>query len=171
MSNALSWEAIAQQYLPDIRAYVKYLGCHGACEDDVVQDILIRLNTLLQQGRLTGDLMSMHGIIREVCRTFVKNALRKSSRLAQVGATTHDGELNPAVEDEEQDLDQTRSNVEVMRELVDKLPEQQKEVVSMRVKGLTLLEVSAVLGISKNAVAKRERTAIRSMRNKALATA
>lgn len=166
MTQAYTWADIAEHYTPLIRAYVKNKSNAPrirAYQDDIVQEVLIRLKKLHDAGRLDPDLKKLNGIVIEVCKSKISSQYRTLKRRARLGEsweTNDEPWTEVSVEDQEQDLDQSPSDSEIIAKLCENLPEEYKQVIAMRAEGMTMDCVAGHLGITKNAVNKRQRRAV-----------
>ncbi|MGN6134702.1 MAG: sigma-70 family RNA polymerase sigma factor [Aureliella sp.] len=165
MSAGYTWDDIAEKYATHIRAYVHKFTRLGAYKDDVVQDTLIRLKVLLDQGRLPGNIDELSGLCIDIARTYSLNQIRKMERLNRVGSTTDDGVVpDQLVEDQERNLDHNKTDAQILDDLIGNLPTNIGQVLQLRRDGLTMTAIASRLGCTKNAVAKRERKGIQLMR-------
>lgn len=165
-TQSYTWADIAEHYTPLIRAYVKNKSNAPrirAYQDDIVQEVLIRLNKLHQSGRLDPDLKKLNGIVIEVCKSKISSQYRTLKRRVRLGESWENNDepwTEVSVDDQQQDLDQSPSDSEIIAKMCENLPEQYRKVIAMRADGMTMECVAGHLGITKNAVNKRQRKAV-----------
>jgi RNA polymerase sigma-70 factor (ECF subfamily) len=147
-----------------IRAVHALMGSGHADADDAVQQSLIALVQALPGFR--GECSPAHYASRIVARTVV--------------ATRHKAALRSARRDDETDVDAMQSQAQsqhegvlserrrqVVRELLDQLPEEQAETFALRVAmGFSLPEVAAATGAPLNTVRSRIRLAKEALRRR-----
>lgn len=168
--SKFSWDDIVQHYTPNVRAYVSSrtnVPHLRAYADDICQEVMLRLNRMLQDGQLADDIDALNGIVISVCKSKIRHQIAELDRKSKIGATAESDDISRsglAITDKEQDLDQPLSSREIILQMAGKLPSKYREVIEHRLDDKTLQSTAESLGITKNAVAKREKIAIQMMR-------
>ncbi|MBN2193755.1 MAG: sigma-70 family RNA polymerase sigma factor [Polyangiaceae bacterium] len=165
--RARAGETAAQRTLlnaagaPMLRAVRGVLGAASGEVDDVLQEAYVALLAALPRFR--GECTTLHF----ACRVAVLTAMnaRRRRRFAPLpdadGVLEGDGAPNPA---EVVDQDRLR---QILRQLIDELPETQAEVlVEHVILGHTTEETATLLGVPLNTVRSRLRRALAALRDR-----
>lgn len=124
--------------------------CTGGAEaaDDVTQEVCLAVVNVLPRYQENGAPFA--ALVFRIAKNKIVDARRRSARSpVHVGDELPD-QSEPALGPEQQTI--ARSDVEVVRSLLDQLPVRTARVVWLRAQGLGASEVGAVVGLTANAV-------------------
>jgi RNA polymerase sigma factor (sigma-70 family) len=141
------------------QAYV--LWRHAANAEDLTQDVLEKLNARAIAGslRVTG---SVEAFLRKAATNLFIDQHRRR-RCLTIGLEESDLPADAAPKPDQ--LVIAAEDAQMLHDAIEKLPESQRLVVELRLKGLSLNEIAEVLRESKSTVQSRQGAAFREMRN------
>ncbi len=140
--------ALFDECAPQLRRYVGSFGLAADAADDVVQDVFLALFRHVAQGR------PRHNLRGWVFRVAHNLALKQRSRDRLRGATPVDTtaeRLDPDGDPEAQLAERQRQRR--LRQVLDALPERDRQCVLLRAEGLRYREIARVVGVSLGTVA------------------
>lgn len=149
-----AFEHLAEVHRPEaLRLALALLGDAEAAED-IAQELLIRLSVALPGFRGDSELKTwVYRVTLNLCRDHMRRARRRPQGVpleesgAQAALTTHPSH--------ERSLDAQRA-ISAVREAIDRLPTEQREVVSMRyITDLPYKEIARITGTPIGTVASR----------------
>lgn len=156
-----------QQFL---YSYILYTVRDDDLADDIFQDTFIRAITTIQQGRYI-ESGKFKAWITRIAHNLMIDYFRQKKSENTVSNDEYEVDLlnNPSLCEETVEVQMARTQVlSDVRRLVDRLPENQKEVVEMRYyKDLSFKEIADLTGVSINTALGRMRYAILNMRKMA----
>ena len=163
-------EAVSQlleRHTRRVRNYVRMLVKDNDVADDLTQEVLIKVVKVLDEGRYTDKGRFLPWVLR-IAHNRVLDYFRAQKQVKAVNESSVGfdilGSKNLAVPSIEEDIiDEQRA--EEVRALIEKLPEEQREVVKMRYyDGLSFKEIAEHTGVSNNTALGRMRYALINMR-------
>ena len=163
-------EAVSQlleRHTRRVRDYVRMLVKNNDVADDLTQEVLIKVVKVLDEGRYTDKGRFLPWVLR-IAHNRVLDYFRaqKSVKIVSESNTGYDilGNKNlaePSIEDKLV----SEQQAEDVRQLIELLPEEQREVVKMRYyEGLSFKEIAEHTGVSINTALGRMRYALINMR-------
>lgn len=156
-----------QQYL---FTYIMYTVRDNGLADDIFQDTFIKAIMTIQQGKYT-ESGRFKAWITRIAHNLMIDYFRQRKSENTVSNDDYEVDLlnNPKLCEETVEVRIARTQVlSDVRKLVDRLPENQKEVVEMRYyKELSFKEIADMTGVSINTALGRMRYAILNMRKMA----
>ena len=163
-------EAVSQlleRHTRRVRDYVRMLVKNNDVADDLTQEVLIKVVKVLDEGRYTDKGRFLPWVLR-IAHNRVLDYFRaqKSVKIVSESNTGYDilGNKNlaePSIEDKLV----SEQQAEDVRQLIELLPEEQREVVKMRYyEGLSFKEIAEYTGVSINTALGRMRYALINMR-------
>lgn len=163
-------EAVSQlleRHARRVRDYVRMLVKDNEVADDLTQEVLIKVVKVLDEGRYTDKgrflpwvLRIAHNKVLDYFRAQkqVKTVSESSSGFDILGSTNF---AEPSIEDKLV----SEQQAEEVRQLIECLPAEQREVVKMRYyEGLSFKEIAEHTGVSINTALGRMRYALINMR-------
>ena len=163
-------EAISQlleRHTPRIRRYIQLMVRDNDSAEDILQDVLIRVVRMVDEGRYRDNGRFLSWLMRiahnMTIDTFRSSKYKMETNEANAGydIMSLQREMQPAVE-EEMVRDEIATQV---RQLIDKLPEEQSEVVRLRYfSNLSFAEIAEQTDVSINTALGRMRYALINMR-------
>ena len=163
-------EAVSQlleRHTRRVRDYVRMLVKDNDVADDLTQEVLIKVVKVLDEGRYTDKGRFLPWVLR-IAHNRVLDYFRAQKQVKAVNESSVGfdilGSKNLAVPSIEEDIiDEQRA--EEVRALIEKLPEEQREVVKMRYyDGLSFKEIAEHTGVSINTALGRMRYALINLR-------
>jgi RNA polymerase sigma factor (sigma-70 family) len=162
--DAAATTKLLQHLAPSVQRVVRgVMGSQSADLDDVMQQSLIALIHALPAFR--GECEPAGYACRIALRTALAVRKRNHGQRAMRDSST-DAELVPAVPCANEDI-ASRQRTELLRALLDEIPEEQAEALTMRsVLGWSLDEIASASGAPVNTVRSRLRLAKEALREK-----
>ena len=163
-------EAVSQlleRHTRRVRDYVRMLVKDNDVADDLTQEVLIKVVKVLDEGRYTDKGRFLPWVLR-IAHNRVLDYFRAQKQVKAVSESSVGfdilGSKDLAVPSIEEDIiDEQRA--EEVRALIEKLPEEQREVVKMRYyDGLSFKEIAEHTGVSINTALGRMRYALINLR-------
>ena len=163
-------EAVSQllgRHTRRVRDYVRMLVKDNDVADDLTQEVLIKVVKVLDEGRYTDKGRFLPWVLR-IAHNRVLDYFRAQKQVKAVSESSAGfdilGSKDLAVPSIEEDIiDEQRA--EEVRALIEKLPEEQREVVKMRYyDGLSFKEIAEHTGVSINTALGRMRYALINLR-------
>ena len=163
-------EAVSQlleRHTRRVRDYVRMLVKDNDVADDLTQEVLIKVVKVLDEGRYTDKGRFLPWVLR-IAHNRVLDYFRAQKQVKAVNESSAGfdilGSKDLAVPSIEEDIiDEQRA--EEVRALIEKLPEEQREVVKMRYyDGLSFKEIAEHTGVSINTALGRMRYALINLR-------
>lgn len=163
-------EAVSQlleRHTRRVRDYVRMMVKDNDVADDLTQEVLIKVVKVLDEGRYTDKGRFLPWVMR-IARNRVLDYFRgqKSSKTVNESNSSYDilGNTNLA-EGSIEDRLISEQQAEEVRQLIEQLPAEQREVVKMRYyEGLSFKEIAEHTGVSINTALGRMRYALINMR-------
>ena len=163
-------EAVSQlleRHTRRVRDYVRMMVKDNDVADDLLQEVLIKVVKVLDEGRYTDKGRFLPWVLR-IARNRVLDYFRAQKQVKSVSESSVGFDIlgnknfaEPSIE-ESIILDQ---QAEEIRALVEELPDEQREVVKMRYyEGLSFKDIAEQTGVSINTALGRMRYALINMR-------
>ncbi|MFI3299301.1 MAG: sigma-70 family RNA polymerase sigma factor [Rikenellaceae bacterium] len=161
-------EQIIELHRPAVFNYVQSKVRNGAVADDITQDTFIKVIDSIKRGKYSEDGKFLSWVLR-ISHNMVIDYYRAGKRRKEVGAEDRTMEIlfsrgGEYATNAERDiiLEETGSQ---LKQLVDTLPEEQREVVMMRhFMNLSFKEIADQTGVSINTALGRMRYALINLR-------
>lgn len=150
------WESWLDEHGPALILFARQWTYCQADAEDVVQDAFVRF--WQQRGRARDELPYLFSCVRTSALNRRREAARRSRREAAAGASG-------ATESWFEDPLENRQRQELIETALKSLPDEQREVVVLKIWGnLTLQAIGEVLSISPDTAASRFRYALQAFR-------
>ena len=135
----MDFHALFERYAPHVRRFALFLCGDHALADDITSETFIR--AWVTQNKIMQD--SVKAYLFTIARNLYRDALRGSKRSAPLGDVSAD--LRPSVQHEME----MKSELHVVMEAIQKLPEADRAALLMRAQdGMSYEEISQVLGLA-----------------------
>ncbi len=168
--NNAAFDELLGRHQQFLYSYILYTVRDDGLADDIFQDTFIRAITTIQQGKYT-ESGKFKAWITRIAHNLMIDYFRQKKSENTVSNDEYEVDLlnNPSLCEETVEVQMARTQVlSDVRRLVDRLPENQKEVVEMRYyKDLSFKEIADITGVSINTALGRMRYAIINMRKMA----
>lgn len=154
-----AWRAIYDDLAPVLRGY---LVRHGARDvDDLVGDVFLTVVRTLD--RFDGDEDGFRSWVFTIAHNRLTDERRRHGRRRTEPAETTELEPRlPTSEDAAVEAVEARTTEELVA-LLDVLTDDQREVLSLRLAGLTIAEVAGIVGRTENATKALQRRGLRAL--------
>ena len=163
-------EAVSQlleRHARRVRDYVRMLVKDNDVADDLTQEVLIKVVKVLNEGRYTDKGRFQPWLLR-IARNKVLDYFRAQKQVKTVSESSAGFDIlgsknfaEPSIEDRLI----SEQQAEEVRQLIEQLPAEQREVVKMRYyEGLSFKEIAEHTGVSINTALGRMRYALINMR-------
>ena len=163
-------EAVSQlleRHARRVRDYVRMLVKDNDVADDLTQEVLIKVVKVLDEGRYTDKGRFQPWLLR-IARNKVLDYFRAQKQVKTVSESSAGFDIlgsknfaEPSIEDRLI----SEQQAEEVRQLIEQLPAEQREVVKMRYyEGLSFKEIAEHTGVSINTALGRMRYALINMR-------
>ncbi len=163
-------EAVSQlleRHARRVRDYVRMLVKDNDVADDLTQEVLIKVVKVLDEGRYTDKGRFQPWLLR-IARNRVLDYFRAQKQVKTVSESSAGFDIlgsknfaEPSIEDRLV----SEQQAEEVRQLIEQLPAEQREVVKMRYyEGLSFKEIAEHTGVSINTALGRMRYALINMR-------
>src|SRR5690554_2573948 len=166
----LAFDELLRRHQQFIYSYILYTVRDNGLADDLFQDTFIKAITTLQQGKYR-ESGKFKAWITRIAHNLMIDYFRQKKSENTISNEDYEVDLfnNPRLCEETVEVRIARTQVlSDVRKLVDRLPENQKEVVEMRYyRELSFKEIADMTGVSINTALGRMRYAILNMRKMA----
>ena len=163
-------EAVSQlleRHTRRVRDYVRMLVKDNDVADDLTQEVLIKVVKVLDEGRYTDKGRFLPWVLR-IAHNRVLDHFRANKQVKTVNESSAGFDIlgsknlaEPSIEDQLV----SEQQAEEVRQLIEQLPAEQREVVKMRYyEGLSFKEIAEHTGVSINTALGRMRYALINMR-------
>lgn len=153
--TVFDWKKCYDQISPNLVLYARQLTPSPADAEDVVQMAFVRWWRRFPDGD-TENIPLLYAAVRTIALDLRRSDTRRAKREAGAEIALPNGDapmFDPAPEKKEA--------AEIVTQALSKLPEDQREVVTLKLwGGLTFQEIATAMGISINTVAGRYRYAL-----------
>ena len=147
--------------------YVRMMVKDNDVADDLTQEVLIKVVKVLDEGRYTDKGRFLPWVLR-IAHNRVLDYFRAQKQVKTVNESSAGFDLLGSKNFAEPSIEDTlisEQQAEEVRSLIEKLPEEQREVVRMRYyEGLSFKEIAEHTGVSINTALGRMRYALINMR-------
>lgn len=158
MSAAFNWKQCFDQISPKLVLYARQLTSSAADADDVVQMAFVRWWRRFPDGD-TENVPLLYAAVRTIALDLRRSDTRRTKRelVSEITLKSEDAPIfDPSPE--------TKETAAIVTEALSKLPEEQREVVTLKLwGGLTFQEIATAMGISINTVSGRYRYALNAL--------
>lgn len=155
---AFNWKQCFDQISPNLVLYARQLTPSAADAEDVVQMAFVRWWRRFPDGD-TENVPLLYAAVRTIALDLRRGDSRRAKRELASDITLAHGDapiFDPTPEQKE--------TASIVTEALSKLPEEQREVVTLKLwGGLTFQEIATALGLSINTVAGRYRYALNAL--------
>ena len=158
VSNNEDWKECFSQLAPGLVLFARQWVQSRADAEDIVQDAFVRF---WRHQHSVRNRALLFATVRSIGLDLLRRDARRARREAAV-ALEGDQTIEPQFSSEDE-------SQRALAEAVDQLPQEQREVVVMKIwNELTFQEIGTVLGISQNTAASRYRYALTSLKKNLL---
>ncbi len=168
--NNEAFDELLTRHQHSLYSYILYTVRDNGLAEDIFQDTFMKAIITIQQGKYT-ESGKFKAWINRIARNLIIDHFRQKKSENTVSNDAYEVDLfnNPSLCEETVETKMVRTQVlNDVRMLVDRLPDNQKEVVEMRYyKNLSFKEIADVTGVSINTALGRMRYAILNMRKMA----
>ncbi len=168
--NNEAFDELLTRHQHSLYSYILYTVRDNGLAEDIFQDTFMKAIITIQQGKYT-ESGKFKAWINRIARNLIIDHFRQKKSENTVSNDAYEVDLfnNPSLCEETVETKLVRTQVlNDVRMLVDRLPDNQKEVVEMRYyKELSFKEIADVTGVSINTALGRMRYAILNMRKMA----
>ncbi len=168
--NNEAFDELLTRHQHSLYSYILYTVRDNGLAEDIFQDTFMKAIITIQQGKYT-ESGKFKAWINRIARNLIIDHFRQKKSENTVSNDAYELDLfnNPSLCEETVETTMVRTQVlNDVQMLVDRLPDNQKEVVEMRYyKNLSFKEIADVTGVSINTALGRMRYAILNMRKMA----
>jgi RNA polymerase sigma-70 factor (ECF subfamily) len=168
--NNEAFDELLTRHQHSLYSYILYTVRDNGLAEDIFQDTFMKAIITIQQGKYT-ESGKFKAWINRIARNLIIDHFRQKKSENTISNDAYEVDLfnNPSLCDETVESKMVRTQVlNDVRMLVDRLPDNQKEVVEMRYyKELSFKEIADITGVSINTALGRMRYAILNMRRMA----
>lgn len=168
--NNEAFDELLTRHQHSLYSYILYTVRDNGLAEDIFQETFMKAIITIQQGKYT-ESGKFKAWINRIARNLIIDHFRQKKSENTVSNDAYEVDLfnNPSLCEETVETKMVRTQVlNDVRMLVDRLPDNQKEVVEMRYyKNLSFKEIADVTGVSINTALGRMRYAILNMRKMA----
>jgi len=158
MSAVFNWKQCFDQLSPKLILYARQLTSSSSDADDVVQMAFVRWWRRFPEGD-TENVPLLYAAVRTIALDLRRSDTRRTKR-ELVSEITLKSEDAPVFDP----LPETKETAAIVTDALSKLPEEQREVVTLKLwGGLTFQEIATAMGISINTVSGRYRYALNAL--------
>jgi RNA polymerase sigma-70 factor (ECF subfamily) len=158
MSAVFNWKQCFDQLSPKLVLYARQLTSSASDADDVVQMAFVRWWRRFPEGD-TENVPLLYAAVRTIALDLRRSDTRRTKR-ELVSEITLKSEDAPIFDP----LPETKEIAAIVMDALSKLPEEQREVVTLKLwGGLTFQEIATAMGISINTVSGRYRYALNAL--------
>ena len=164
--DSKSFEALIQKHKNKIYAFILSKIRNRDLAEDIFQDTFIKVINSLQKGKYNEEGKFLPWVMR-IANNLVIDYFRKSKKMRTI-APTDDFDIFDILQDGEKNIEDNLVNNQIhkdLRNLIEHLPEDQKEVLKMRYYAeLSFKEISESTGVSINTALGRMSYALINLR-------
>jgi RNA polymerase sigma factor (sigma-70 family) len=168
--NNEAFDELLTRHQHSLYSYILYTVRDNGLAEDIFQDTFMKAIITIQQGKYA-ESGKFKAWINRIARNLIIDHFRQKKSENTVSNDAYEVDLfnNPSLCEETVETKMVRTQVlNDVQMLVDRLPDNQKEVVEMRYyKNLSFKEIADVTGVSINTALGRMRYAILNMRKMA----
>lgn len=165
--NNEAFDELLTRHQHSLYSYILYTVRDNGLAEDIFQETFMKAIITIQQGKYT-ESGKFKAWINRIARNLIIDHYRQKKSENTISNDAYEMDLfnNPSLCEETVEAKMVRTQVlNDVRMLVDRLPDNQKEVVMMRYyKNLSFKEIADVTGVSINTALGRMRYAILNMR-------
>jgi RNA polymerase sigma-70 factor (ECF subfamily) len=161
-----SFEQVYEEFFDFVYRNARRLGVPQGAADDVVQEVFVVLHRRLSEYDGRASMQSwVYGILANTVRDYRRSFRRKQAPLV---TAERDEELGPASSSASPEQRAQRSrDVALLMELLEELPEQQRELIVLaELEQLSVPEICNLIGGNSNTVYSRLRVARENLKAK-----
>lgn len=166
-NNELALDVLIRRYERRVYSYVLMMVRRAHIAEDIVQDTFIKVVKSLRENAYSDENKMLPWIMR-IAHNLVIDHFRRCKKQGEVYSADHEESIFNSARFSENNAEQNMVYAQVMsdvRELIDKLPMEQREVVLLRYYGdLSFKEIAELTQVSINTALGRMRYAIINMR-------
>jgi len=149
-------EMMWERYADDLFAYLLVVLCSRHDAEDVLQTVFVRI---VQKRHRLAKARRLDAYVYRIARNEAYSFIGRRKRERKVETVNESWLIVP------EDSRETNELAEQMQAALVRLPEQQREVIVMKIyRQKTFLEISRLLGLSQNTVASRYRYGMEKLR-------
>jgi len=149
-------EMMWERYADDLFAYLLVVLCSRHDAEDVLQTVFVRI---VQKRHRLAKARRLDAYVYRIARNEAYSFIGRRKRELKVETINESWLIVP------EDSRETNELAEQMQAALVRLPEQQREVIVMKIyRQKTFLEISRLLGLSQNTVASRYRYGMEKLR-------
>ncbi len=149
-------ELVWNRYASDLLAFLRAVLCSRHDAEDVLQSVFVRI---VRKRHRLAQACRLDAYVYRMARNEAAGLLGRRKREQQTKAISESWLTEPQGHDENDDL------AEKLQAALERLPQEQREVIVMKVyRQKTFAEIGGLLGLSANTVASRYRYGVEKLR-------
>src|SRR5436309_3103711 len=149
------WKSCFSEFGPGLLLFARQWVRSAADAEDIVQEAFVKF---WRRNHKIDNRALLYAAVHSIALDFIRRDSRRARR--EANAMAESGEFTEPQFEFEDDTQR------VLAEAIDRLPREQREVVTMKIwNELTFAEIAGALGISQNTAASRYRYALATLKN------
>lgn len=165
--NQAPFEILLTRHKRKVFSYIYMLVKDRATAEDIFQDVFIKVIQTLQAGKYNEEGKFLPWVMR-ISHNLIIDHFRKSKKMPSVKTQNEDFDIFKLIRTEEQSIEDKLirdQNIFMVRDLIKKLPKEQKEVLMLRhYADLSFNDIADQTGVSINTALGRMRYALINLR-------
>jgi RNA polymerase sigma factor (sigma-70 family) len=161
-----AFETLLRRHKDRVYGYIRMMVKDGQLAEDIFQDVFVKAILTIKRGSYNEEGKFLPWILR-IAHNLVIDTFRRNKRYPTVDGG-EDFDIFNVIRDEEMNIDQKIIETQIhedVRKLIEFLPEEQKEVLKMRLySGMSFKEIAEDTNVSINTALGRMRYALINLR-------
>lgn len=165
--NQASFEILLTRHKRKVFSYIYMLVKDRATAEDIFQDVFIKVIQTLQAGKYNEEGKFLPWVMR-ISHNLIIDHFRRNKKMPSVKTQDEDFDIFKLIKTQEQSIEDKLirdQNIFLVRDLIKKLPKEQKEVLMLRhYADLSFNDIADQTGVSINTALGRMRYALINLR-------
>lgn len=165
--NQASFEILLTRHKRKVFSYIYMLVKDRATAEDIFQDVFIKVIQTLQAGKYNEEGKFLPWVMR-ISHNLIIDHFRRNKKMPSVKTQDEDFDIFKLIKNQEQSIEDKLirdQNIFMVRDLIKKLPKEQKEVLMLRhYADLSFNDIADQTGVSINTALGRMRYALINLR-------
>ncbi|HEY8366144.1 MAG TPA: sigma-70 family RNA polymerase sigma factor [Bacteroidia bacterium] len=165
--NQASFEILLTRHKRKVFSYIYMLVKDRATAEDIFQDVFIKVIQTLQAGKYNEEGKFLPWVMR-ISHNLIIDHFRRNKKMPSVKTQDEDFDIFKLIKNQEQSIEEKLirdQNIFMVRDLIKKLPKEQKEVLMLRhYADLSFNDIAEQTGVSINTALGRMRYALINLR-------